>query len=76
MLLMVASGYRNLTSGALTNVGTEGGCLSSSPSAAGSVTASGPWFNSGNVNPFNSHNRGHGIPVRCVQYLQAAFFNE
>ena len=69
-----ASGYRTNTTGALTVVGTEGGCFCSSSSAAGAINAGGPWFGAGRVNPQHTHNRGNALTVRCVQHLQAAFF--
>ncbi|MCM1151804.1 MAG: hypothetical protein NC209_07455 [Alistipes sp.] len=68
-----ASGFRTFPTGALTNVGAQGLCWSSSASAAGSTTASDLNFNSTNVNPSNGDNRANGFTVRCVQHLRAAF---
>ncbi|MCM1151529.1 MAG: fibrobacter succinogenes major paralogous domain-containing protein [Alistipes sp.] len=74
MLYAPASGYRTLTTGGLTAVGTGGWYWSSSPYAASHVNAGDLGLNSGNVNPLNSDGRAHGLSVRCVQHLQAAFF--
>ena len=69
-----AAGIRNTSSGALTNVGTNGYAWSSSPAASGSVYAGMMNFNSGNVNTLNTDaNRGHARAVRCVQHLQRLF---
>jgi len=67
-----ASGYRNRTSGALTNVGSNGYSWSSSPNSAGSTNAGNLNFNASNVNPFNNNNRANGFPVRCVRAFTAA----
>lgn len=67
-----ASGYRNRTSGALTNVGTNGYYWSSSPNSSGSTNAGNLNFNATNVNPLNSNNRANGFPVRCVRAFTAA----
>ena len=67
-----ASGNRNYTSGALNNVGTWGGCWSSSP-VSGSANASNMEFYSTYVRPEQSNNRANGFTVRCVQHLQAVF---
>ncbi|MDE6374476.1 MAG: fibrobacter succinogenes major paralogous domain-containing protein, partial [Alistipes sp.] len=72
MLTTPASGYRISTTGALTSVGTNGQCWSSSP-AAGSVNAGYLDFNASNVDPFHESRRAYGFSVRCVQHLQAAF---
>ncbi len=68
-----ATGYRNETTGALVNVGTNGGYRSSSPTSSTDAKAGFLEFNSGNVNPVNSGIRAVGRSVRCVQHLQAAF---
>lgn len=66
-LLFAASGYRNRTSGALTNVGGNGNYWSS---AANSQTnAYNLNFNSGGVYPLNGNNRANGFSVRCVRAL-------
>ncbi len=62
-----ASGYRHATSGALTNVGSEGDSWSASPNAEDSDNAGNLNFNSGNVNPLNNTNRSNGLPVRCAR---------
>jgi len=63
-----ASGYRHNSSGALTNVGSEGDYWSASPYAVGSGNAGFLNFNSnGNVNPLNNTNRANGLPVRCAR---------
>jgi len=49
-----ATGFRNCTTGALTNVGTHVG--------------------SGELGPIYGTKRANGFSVRCVQHLQAAFF--
>jgi len=64
-----AAGYRTNSTGALTNVGTNGYVYSSSSYAAGDRNAGYLNFNSGNVNPLNGNNRANGFPVRCVQHL-------
>ncbi|MDE5708016.1 MAG: hypothetical protein K2I32_00970 [Alistipes sp.] len=73
MLRLSASGYRTWTSGALTNVGAQGLCWSSSPQS-GSTNAGDVNFNSTNVNPLNSDNRAYGFTVRCVQHLHEVVF--
>ncbi len=71
----VASGNRNRETGALSNVGTWGGCWSSSP-VSGSANASNMEFNSSYVRPEQSNNRANGFSVRCVQHLPAVFPND
>ena len=61
-----ASGYRNRTSGALTNVGSNGYSWSSSPTQS-STNAGNLNFNATNVNPQNNNSRAYGFPVRCVR---------
>ena len=68
-----ASGYRNYTTGALTNVGAHGDYWSSSPQA-GSTNAGYLALFDTTVGPVWSNFRSYGLSVRCVQYLQAAFF--
>ncbi len=67
---MSAAGYRHWTTGALTNVGIEGDCWSSSSYAAGNNNAGRLNFNSTNVNPLNGWYRAVAWSVRCVQHLQ------
>ena len=71
--LTPASGYRNSTSGALTNVSTYGYSWSSSPSTSTSTNGGSLYFRAGYVYPMNGDYRAHSFPVRCVQHLQAAF---
>ena len=64
-----------MSTGALTNVGTEGNAWSSSTAAADSPNASYFAFNSGGwVNTFRTNNRAYGFPVRCVQHLHGCLF--
>ncbi|MDE5708018.1 MAG: hypothetical protein K2L09_05955 [Alistipes sp.] len=72
MLSKAASGFRNNTSGALTNVGANGYCWSSAPQSSGSADVGYLGFNSTNVNPYNSGARSNGLTVRCVQHLREA----
>ncbi len=69
-----AAGYRLNSSGALTNVGTNGYVWSSSSYYAGNNNAGYLNFNSGAVNPLNNANRANAFSVRCVQHLSAAFY--
>ncbi len=73
---MSASGYRNYTSGALTNVGTEVNVNSSSPYASGNIYAGILWATSSSMNPLNNGSRGNARTVRCVQHLQEAAFSK
>jgi len=68
---MPAAGYRHVTTGALTNVGTEGDYWSSSSYASGNINAGFMSFNATWVNPVNNTNRANGLAVRCVQHLLA-----
>ena len=68
-----AAGYRTNSTGALTNVGTNGYVYSSSSYAAGDRNAGYLNFNSGNVNPLNNANRAAALSVRCVQHLHGCF---
>ena len=63
-----ASGYRNRTSGALADVGSNGVSWSSSPTQS-STNAGNLNFNATNVNPQNNNSRAYGFPVRCVREL-------
>ncbi|MCL2561435.1 MAG: hypothetical protein FWE10_03820 [Rikenellaceae bacterium] len=70
MLLLVefpATGNRNVSSGALNNVGSNGYNWSATPSSA--TNGFNLNFNSTSVNPSNSNNRGNGFPVRCLSKL-------
>jgi len=61
-----ASGYRNNTSGAFGNIGSNGYAWSSAVSSANVYYLN---FNSTVVNPINTAERAYGRAVRCVQYL-------
>ncbi|MDE6711903.1 MAG: fibrobacter succinogenes major paralogous domain-containing protein, partial [Alistipes sp.] len=65
---MSATGYRDRTSGALTNVGANGNYWSSSSYCAGNPNAGDLNFTSSNVNPLNNPNRANGLSVRCAQH--------
>ena len=67
LLFAPAAGYRNESSGALTNVGARGAYWASSSYAAGNINASHLTFGSGDVNPLNTANRANALSVRCVQ---------
>ncbi|WP_302585628.1 hypothetical protein [uncultured Alistipes sp.] len=71
---MPATGYRNTSTGALSNVGANGNYWSSSSYAAGNPNAGDLNFNSGAVNPLNNPNRANGLSVRCVQHLHGNCF--
>ncbi len=71
---MFAAGFRHVTTGALTSVGTEGRVWSSSSNYAGNRNAGNLYFNSGNVNPLNNNNRANAFSVRCVQHLRSCYF--
>ena len=62
-----ASGYRNRTSGALNNVGSNGNFWSFAPNSQ--TNARNLNFNSGNVNPLNNNNRANGFAVRPSRAL-------
>ena len=72
--LLPATGYRNTSTGALSNVGANGNYWSSSSYAAGNPNAGDLNFNSGAVNPLNNTNRANGLSVRCVQHLHGNCF--
>ena len=61
-----ASGYRNRTSGALTNVGSSGYSWSSSPTQSSS-NAGYLSFSATFVSPQYDNSRACGFPVRCVR---------
>ena len=69
-LFLPAAGYRRNSTGALTNVGTDGYYWSSSSYAAGYVGAGGLSFGSGDVNPLSGGYRAYGFPVRCVRNVK------
>ncbi len=64
-LLLPAAGYRNYTSGAVTNQGTNGNWWSSTP--YNGSNGHNLNFNSNNVNPVNNSNSANGFSVRCVR---------
>ena len=59
-----ATGYRSVSSGALSSVGSGGYNWSATPSSA--TSGFGLNFFSTSVNPSSSSNRGYGFPVRCL----------
>ena len=61
-----ASGCRNRTSGALTNVGSFGYSWSSSPTQS-STNAGSLYFSATSVYPQSNSSRAFGFPVRCVR---------
>ena len=65
-----ASGYRNNSSGALNNVGSNGCYWSAVPNSTNNGRNLN--FNSTNVNPLNNNNRSNGFAVRPVQEFTAA----
>ena len=65
-----ASGYRNNSSGALNNVGSNGYSGSVVPTSTNNGRNLN--FNSTNVNPLNNNNRSNGFAVRPVQEFTAA----
>ncbi|MDE5906013.1 MAG: fibrobacter succinogenes major paralogous domain-containing protein, partial [Alistipes sp.] len=69
MLHTSASGYRHYASGALTNVGAQGLCWSSSAFAAGDANASSLSVLASRVSLSFGNNRAYAFPVRCVQHL-------
>ena len=58
-----AGGYRNHSTGSLTNVGTNGNYWSSTVSTTNARNLN---FNSTNAN-MNSNNRANGFSLRCLQ---------
>ncbi|MCM1151185.1 MAG: fibrobacter succinogenes major paralogous domain-containing protein [Alistipes sp.] len=73
MLHAPASGYRNYMTGAISGVGTQGLCWSSSPVAAGSGSACFMEYRSDYVRTETGYYRSSGYSVRCVQHLQLLF---
>ena len=69
-LINGAAGYRNRTSGALTNMGSNGNYWSCSPNSQ--TNARNLNFNSSNVNPLNNNNRANGFSVRPAEHLGGA----
>ena len=67
---MPAAGFRAAASGALTNVGTSGWYLSSSPEMAGEGRVGAFALYATDVHPLTSTNRAFGDSVRCVQHLR------
>ena len=65
--LLPATGYRNTSTGALSNVGANGNYWSSSSYAAGYPSAGDLHFLASGVGPLYSPLRAHGLSVRCVQ---------
>jgi hypothetical protein len=61
-----ASGNRNNSTGAVSNVGVNGNAWSSSPNGTNGYNLN---FNGTSVNPANNNNRANGFPVRCVKNL-------
>ncbi|MDE6374401.1 MAG: fibrobacter succinogenes major paralogous domain-containing protein [Alistipes sp.] len=74
MLYVPASGFRDCTTGSLSNVGSIGDYWSSAPYAAGHANGGVLYTNSDNVGPLNGFVRAYGFPVRCVQHLQGCLF--
>ena len=72
LLRTPASGYRNSSSGALTNVGAYGFSWSSSP-APSDTNAGCLYFDADHAYPLHTAYRAFARPVRCVQNLRAAF---
>ncbi|MDE5707894.1 MAG: fibrobacter succinogenes major paralogous domain-containing protein [Alistipes sp.] len=72
--LASASGYRIYTSGDLTVVGSYGYYWSSSPYASGNANGGSLSFTPSDVTLLGGLQRARGFSVRCVQYLQTAFF--
>ena len=70
---MPASGFRNYTTGDLTNVGGSGVYWSSAASAADNANAGYLHADASSVRPLHGNPRAFGFSVRCVQHLQAAF---
>ena len=69
------AGYRNNSTGALTNVGSNGNYWSSTVSGTNARNLN---FNSSNAN-MNSNNRANGFSVRCIKekiILPCLFKNE
>ena len=69
-LFLEATGYRRVSTGALTNVGTLGYYWSSSSYCAGNIHAGSLYFNSGYVYPLYWSYRAYAFSVRCVRNRQ------
>ncbi|MDE6046035.1 MAG: hypothetical protein K2G10_01875 [Alistipes sp.] len=67
MLHAPASGYRNLTTGALTSVGANGYSWSSSAMSASSTEGCRMVFDASRDYPMGNTARAYAFPVRCVQ---------
>ena len=67
--LFPSAGYRHNSSGALTNIGSEGNCWSFVPSGSSSVRLG---YNGSNV-CFNANNRTNGFSLRCVRAFIGLF---
>ena len=59
-----AAGYRDRTTGELTNPGVVGYYWSATVTGTYAYSL---YFNSGNINPSYTDNRANGYPVRCVK---------
>jgi hypothetical protein len=67
-----AAGYRDVTSGGLGYVGSNGYYWSSSPNGASGCFL---YFSSTSVSPSASNGyRGYGFPARCIAVFIAVFF--
>jgi hypothetical protein len=66
-----AAGYRNYSSGGLSNVGSGGYCWSSSPDGTNGYDLG---FTSTSVNPSTNANRGYGISARCIAAFITVFY--
>ncbi len=62
-----ASGFRNLTNGSVTSVGSSAYCWSSSPYSTGHAIAGSLAFTASTVYPLYYNNRAYGFTVRCVR---------
>lgn len=62
-----AAGFRNNSQGLLVNVGHEGSTRSSMASGTGGLRL---YYSANALNPSLSSNRGHGLQVRCIQYVE------
>ena len=69
-----AAGFRHCSTGALTDVGTSGWYLSSSPCVAGEGRVGAFALYAVSVHPLTVTNRAYGDSVRCVQHLPTAFY--
>ncbi len=69
-LFLDAAGYRHETSGALTNVGTDGWCWSSFITSANPLGAGQLGFGADIVNPLCWNPRENGRSVRCVRDVE------